>query len=110
MPTKKANLAVGLKNLRQGQTQFRPAFACFFTERVLPDPAARTVTRELLASRMRDTVIADLWHGPATLRLEAPELAPLAVEQVLGGRANTVSWIKDESRLLRRVIEAFPAR
>ena len=83
-----------------------PAFACFFTERVLPDPTDRSVVRELYASTMADVVVADMFHGPATLSLSAPELLPLAVSEVLGGRVNTVSWTKDKARLVARRVVA----
>jgi acetoacetate decarboxylase len=83
-----------------------PAFAGFFTERVLPDPTDRSVIRELYVSTMADVAIADVFHGAATLNVSAPELQPLAVTQVLGGRVNTVSWTKDTARLLARSVIA----
>lgn len=82
-----------------------PAFACFFTERALPDPRDRSVVRELYASTMRDVAIGHVMRGAATLRLGAPELAALAPREVLGGRVNTVSWTKDRAELVaRRVV------
>jgi hypothetical protein len=82
-----------------------PAFACFFTERALPDPTDRSVVRELYASTMADIALDGVFHGPATLALHAPELVPLRPTEILGGRVNTVSWTKDRATLVaRRVV------
>ncbi|MBL8835613.1 MAG: acetoacetate decarboxylase family protein [Alphaproteobacteria bacterium] len=85
-----------------------PAFACFFTERVLPDPGDRSVVRELYASTMDSVVAADVFHGKASLRVAAPELLPLAPGAILGGRVNTVSWTKDRGTLIARRVIAAP--
>jgi hypothetical protein len=52
--------------------------------------------------------IADPWHGSATLALHAPELAPLAPSEILGGQVNTVSWIKGGAKLVARRSDPFP--
>ena len=85
-----------------------PPFVGFFLERVLPDPATARITREIFLAEMREVVIADPWHGPATLSLHAPELVPLAPREILGGQVNTVSWIKGGARLVAHSSAAFP--
>ncbi len=85
-----------------------PPFVGFFVERALPDPATEIVTRELFLAEMREVTISDLWHGEARLVLHAPELAPLAPSEILGGQINTVSWIKGGARLVARRSDPFP--
>jgi len=93
---------------RQGDLDLpQPPFVGFYTERVLPDPAARRVTRELFFSEMREVEVTDVLSGPATLALHAPELRGLAPLEVLGGKVNAVSWVKDASSLVARREEPF---
>jgi len=86
----------------------QPPFVGFFVERALPDPAEECVRRELFLARMRDVAPGDAFHGPATLALHAPELAPLAPREVLGGQVNTISWTKGGAELLARSTVPFP--
>lgn len=93
----------------------QPPFVCFFTERALPDPAARTLTRDLFASDMEAVKAGDPWQGAkGSVRLLAPELQPLKVEAVLGAGVRTISWIKHKATLISRrtmpYAEAMPAR
>lgn len=80
----------------------QPPFVGFFTERVLPDPAGGPMSRELWFSAMEEVAIGDPWHGSARVTFAAPELAPLAPLVPLGGRVNTVAWVKRHSTLVRR--------
>jgi acetoacetate decarboxylase len=88
----------------------QPPFVGFYTERALPDPAARRMVRELFFSRMEEVQISDLRSGPAELALHAPEITALRPLRVLGGKAHAVSWVKDSSVLLSRAEAPFPAR
>ena len=93
---------------REGPLGIGPAFVRFYTERVLPDPARGLSVREVFASDMKDVEIANCWSGPASLNLDAPELAGLVVEEMIGGQANAVTWIKDRSTLIARSEISWP--
>jgi acetoacetate decarboxylase len=88
---------------REGELDVKqPPFVGFYTERALPDPAARRLVRELFFSTMQEVTIAELRSGPAELVLHAEELRALAPLRVLGGKAHAVAWVKDASELVRR--------
>lgn len=82
---------------REAPLGIGPAFVRFYTERILPDPDRGISVRDVFASDMRDVVVGNCWSGAATLNLAAPELAGIVVEDVVGGQANHVAWIKDRS-------------
>lgn len=86
----------------------QPPFVGFFVERALPDPAAEIVMRELFLAQMREVKPDGHWHGRATLTLQAPELAPLAPREILGGQVNTISWVKGGASLIARRAVPFP--
>jgi hypothetical protein len=58
--------------------------------------------RELYFSTMEEVQVTDLWSGPATLEVFAPELLPLKPGTPLGGKLNAVAWVKRHSTLVRR--------
>lgn len=86
----------------------QPPFVGFFVERALPDPAAEVVVRELFLAQMREVKPDGHWHGRATLALHAPELAPLAPREILGGQVNTISWVKGGASPIARRSVPFP--
>lgn len=79
-----------------------PAFATFFTLRVLPDPASGSAVRELYGSDMADVEIGDLWSGPAEIALHDPMIRDLAPVEVLGGRVHWVAWTKGRAAPIDR--------
>jgi len=38
--------------------------------------------------------VGDMWSGPATVNIAAPELDFLADAEVIGGRWHEISWVK----------------
>lgn len=96
-------LRLGLRVARAGELDVpQPPFVGFYTERVLPDPTGGPSVRELYFSTMEEVQVSDIWSGPATLELFAPELRPLKPGTPLGGKLNAVSWVKRHSTLVRR--------
>lgn len=83
-----------------------PAFATFYTMRVLPDPTGGPTVREVFASEMSDVQIHEPWTGSAVLRVRAPELIALKPGNATAARANAITWTKSVSRLLARSVVA----
>ncbi len=79
-----------------------PAFATFYTMRVLPDPTGGPTVREVYASEMSDVEVHAPWTGNARLLVHAPELTALMPGNAIAGRANAIAWTKTASTLLAR--------
>ena len=94
---------------RQGKLPLPlPSFTVFYTMRALPDPTDGSVTRELFVSEMDDVEIGDVWSGNAEIAANAPELAALEIDEVIGGHCHTVSWTKNRATLIGRSVGAAP--
>lgn len=83
-----------------------PAFATFYTMRVIPDPAGGPTIREVYASEMQDVRIGAPMRGEGRLSLQAPELAALRPREIVGARANAIAWTKHASRRIARIEQA----
>ena len=79
----------------------QPPFVGFYTERVLPDPSARRVVRELLFSEMAGLRHGDAMTGRAEIEVFAPELLALK-PRAIAGRVGAIAWVKEDSRLVTR--------
>jgi len=79
-----------------------PAFATFYTMRVLPDPTGGPTVREVYASEMSSVDVRAPWTGAGMLRVHAPELVNLQPKEAIAARANAIAWTKSVSTLLAR--------
>jgi acetoacetate decarboxylase len=92
---------------RSGEPEVpQPPFVGFYTERALPDPAARRVVRELFFSEMAALRHGEAMTGRAEIQVFAPELAALK-PRAIAGRVGAIAWVKEGSRLVARTEQAF---
>jgi acetoacetate decarboxylase len=82
-----------------------PPFEEFYTMTVLPHPERAETERRITRTRMTDVRLDDLWSGKAAVRFHAPELDWLNRAEVLGARANHVTWKKPYGRVISREVK-----
>ena len=67
----------------------------YFTETALPLPGEPAeIERRMVATQMQELWVGDIWSGPATLNIVAPELEFLTDAEVIGGRWHEIGWVK----------------
>lgn len=85
---------------RDGFGQSVPAFATFYTMRVLPDPVTLNRQVEIFQSHMSDIAIEDAKFGEGELSVSVPELQALNPAKTGPARCNAIVWTKNRSTLI----------
>jgi acetoacetate decarboxylase len=95
---------LGLDVARRGDVDLAlPPFNDFYTMRVIPGITAEEgVTRTLVCTRMSEISVEELWSGTGRIRIDCPELAPLATARVLGARTHDLAWTKPHGEVVHR--------
>ena len=72
---------------------------------VLPNPERAETERRIVRTCMTDVRLDELWSGSAKVRFHAPELDWLNRAEVLGARANLVTWKKPYGTVIHREVK-----